>query len=371
MPLICSQIEQFRNLKQVRIDEFSLKINVLHGENGSGKTSLLEACYYLSLGRSFRTSYGQPLIAHDAGKCSVFAELENHISVQLPHRAGFERHQHGAHQFRFNDESLRSSLKIAHSFPLQLIDAQSHLLLEGSPSERRKFLNWGLFYYDIAFESCWRKYERALKQRNTALKNHVSKAELQAWTDELIHHGVILDQHRKNYIQAWKPLFFNIAEKLLPQFIFNVSYQSGWPQERDYASALARSLADEQRLGITLHGPHRADLLIETHNHDARHHLSRGQQKLLVYAMILAQGELLEQTQTQRMTYLIDDLGSELDTENQHKILHVLINQNAQMLITAIEVKNIEHVLSTAAVPLKMFHVKHGEVNAVNSSVLN
>jgi DNA replication and repair protein RecF len=253
--------------------------------------------------------------------------------------------------------------------PIRLINSQSYHIFESGPSFRRSYLDWGLFYQFESFYLSWRQFERVLKQRNAVLKNKCSKMELSAWTDELVKHALELDRLRNEYIGKLAPLALELANDLLDISDLEFHYQSGWDRDKNLDSVLEHAYIEEIRLGHTLFGPHRADLNITVNKVPVKHFLSRGQQKLLICAMIIAQGKLLEKYRNQRLIYLVDDLPAELDLLSRQKLMSVLYRQKTQIFITAIESRAISDLIQDDRefkTPVKVFHVKHGDIDTVN-----
>jgi DNA replication and repair protein RecF len=361
MPLTSLRVVNFRNLAKVELDPLAQGLTILSGDNGSGKTSLLEAIYYLGLGRSFRTGTASRLIRHQTDKFSIFSQLLSESERLIP--VGVERSVNGSTRLRMAEKDMSSLAELAFFIPIRLINSQSHHFFESGPSFRRQFLDWGLFYQDPGFLPCWRQFERVLKQRNALLREKRTKRELDAWTQELVSIGLVLDEWRRAYVETLSPWVKDMARELLSVASLELHYRSGWSQDRDYAEVLAHAYAEEWRQGHTLYGPHRADLDIHLEGRPVRHFLSRGQQKLLICAMILAQGSLLTKNANKGLIYLVDDLPAELDLQSKMKLLSLLSKQQTQIFITAIESETICDLVSDKfEVPMKVFHVEHGSV---------
>lgn len=360
MAITLLRITDFRNLMSVELSPLEQGLNILHGDNGSGKTSLLEAIYYLGLGRSFRTASASRLIREETGKFSIYSQQVSHGKASIP--LGIERHTNGHTRLRIAEKEADSILDFAACLPIRLINSQSHHLFESGPSFRRKYLDWGLFYQSKSFLACWRQFERALKQRNAALREKRHKNEVQAWSLELANYGDELNALRKAYVQALTPHIQAIAAELLSIPNLNIVYQPGWDENQAYADVLTQFHPDEYRFGRTKSGPHRADLAITINQIPVKHFLSRGQQKLLICAMLIAQGMLLTSDANTGLIYLIDDLPSELDLQSRNKLISLLSKQKTQVFITAIERETISDLITQSEMPVKMFHVKHGHV---------
>jgi DNA replication and repair protein RecF len=360
MAITSLSITDFRNLAFAELNPFSRGLNVICGDNGSGKTSLLEAIHYLGLGRSFRTATSSRLIRKETEKFSLFAQLLRNNLSALP--IGVERHVNGDTRLRMDEKDVSSISDLAYFLPLRLINSQSHHLFESGPMFRRKYLDWGLFYQTERFLPCWRHFGRALKQRNAVLKDRRSKQELDVWTDELVKYGIEFDQLRAAYVKELAPKVEEIARELLSISHLTLEYHSGWDKNRDFAAVLAGSYHDDCRFGYTQAGPHRADFDVTIDGKSVKHFLSRGQQKLLICAMMLAQGMGVGERGNE-LIYLVDDLPSELDLPNKQKLISLLSKQPAQVFITAIQHEEICSVVDEKSkVPLKVFHVEHGSV---------
>ncbi|OGT41414.1 MAG: hypothetical protein A3F42_01985 [Gammaproteobacteria bacterium RIFCSPHIGHO2_12_FULL_37_34] len=360
MSITSLSITNFRNLVAVNLTLHPDGVHVFYGNNGSGKTSLLEAIYYLGMGRSFRSNIASHVIRHLTDKFSIFARLldktKNNVSI------GLEKSLNGLLRMRMAEKELANTTELANQLPIRMIHSQSHQLFEGSPLFRRKYLDWGLFYHFTEFFMVWRNYEQALKQRNKALRDKCSKQELETWTNELIKYGLTLDQLRRDYLKLLLPILIPLIRELFILDGLEITYRSGWAESQDYGSILRSSYQEDTHLGYTQFGPHRADLHIAFSNIPAKHFLSRGQQKLTICGMILAQGLLLNQELNKGLIYLIDDLPSELDIENRSKLIHFLLTQRAQTFITTIDRKNIWECIDGAAEITKVFHVEQGYI---------
>lgn len=354
------EISDFRNLSAVKLEPISNGFNIVYGDNGSGKTSLLEAIYYLSLGRSFRSSVQSRIVNNSADKFSLFAQIFAQADQLIP--IGFERHINGDVKIRISGKDTRSAAELANLTPVQLINSQCFNLLE-APGFRRKYLDWGSFYLSNDFFRRWRLFERALKQRNAALRGQLPQRELEIWTQELVENAIQLNAIRQEYVQNLLPILGIMVDGLLDIKNLEISYLPGWNEGQNYREILAESIARDRQLGHTQFGPHRADFKINVNQTPAKDILSRGQQKLFVCAMLLAQGTLLHNYTNKKPIYLVDDLPSELDSTSRSNLMSLLSKQEAQIFVTAVERETLEGFLTGN--PMKMFHVEHGDVKEV------
>jgi DNA replication and repair protein RecF len=359
MAIHALRITDFRNLSSVMLEPLTTGLNLIYGENGSGKTSLLEAIYYLSTARSFRTASNAHLIRENTDKFSLYSQVlmpnASHIGL------GAERDVMGTTRYRLGEKDASSVAALSSLLPTLVMNSLSHQLFEAGPAYRRKYLDWGLFYDNPGFLNIWRQYERALKQRNALLRERRLKPGLDGWTQALASLGEQLDAHRREYVSRVTSVLLPLVNELIPLEGLEVVYLPGWEGEQGFAEALSLAYADEMRAGHTLYGPHRADLDLRIGGVSVKHILSRGQQKCLICAMILAQGQLLAEQQNKGPIYLVDDLPSELDERNKAKIVALLFKQKSQLFITAIEQQAVgSWMANEPANAMKVFHVEHG-----------
>jgi DNA replication and repair protein RecF len=268
---------------------------------------------------------------------------------------GFE-YQAQSTQFRIAGQNVRSRLELAHYLPLLFISPESHALISEGPQQRRKFLNWGVFHVEPRFLSSWRHYQRALKQRNKALSSRGLET---AWDIELARAAEQITQQRRDYIAKLEPYVQQYVQSLANLEKVSLSFAPGWRHDIDYLEALHASLPYDREYGFTRLGPHRADLLLKVGNQPAREFISRGQQKLLVIAMLLAQATLLTRETQLQPVILVDDLASELDVHHRHNLLDALFNLKAQIFLTLTEKQSL---VIDENIPIRWFHVEHGRV---------
>ncbi len=346
------RVTQLRCLEQAEILP-SPGINLIAGANGSGKTSLLEAIYLLGRGRSFRAPRAASVIATNESSAVIFAELNPGEELQ---RLGVEIQRQGIRRL-VNGEADVSVAELAAALPVQLIDPQVHDLVQGGPGERREFVDWGMFHVKHEFLPAWRRYRRALRQRNAALKMTDSNAmdSVAAWDDELNESGMVVDTLRRQYIEEITPIMASKVEKIL-QMDLKVDYQSGWSATASLAEALAAGLDRDRALGSTQHGPHRAEIVIQVDGEAARHRLSRGQQKLLAAALVLAQNDHVQSCTGRNTLLLVDEPAAELDDHHLHQLVEAVHEAPAQVFITALS----DTALASLS-PDEVFHVKRGE----------
>ena len=301
-------ITSFRNIDEASFD-LSPGFNLLHGNNGSGKTSVLEAIHLLGLGRSFRSHLQKPLIQHDKPHATVFGQTTDGLSI------GVQRPQRGAQSIKIGGRAAEGLAQLSRTLPLQLINPDTFQLLEGGPSERRQFLDWGVFHVEHLFIDYWRRARQALEQRNSLLRAEAPAAEIEPWTHELAGNAQHIDQCRRDYLALLNPELALCLDLIgSPNGgRLEINYWRGWEEEPALFHQLQGSLGRDRKYGFTTIGPHKADLRFLLNGQDAAQLLSRGQLKLLICALKVVQARLLQQRTGSRCLLLVDDLPAELD----------------------------------------------------------
>ena len=351
-------ISKLRNLDSISLMPSS-GFNLIYGENGSGKTSLLEAIYLLGRGKTFRSSSKAPIIQNGAEECVVFAELENGKNL------GFSRSSSGDQLIHIGGKKATGREELAQTLPLQMINADAFKILEGGPGVRRSYLDWGVFHVEHQFILHWRQAQKALHNRNSLLKSKIARsAEISPWTRKFCLHAEAVSRYRGEYAIELENSLNEILESLMPLGNISLRYFKGWDKTQELEEILARNLQKDIGHGFTGAGPHRADIKIRIGKEAAADVLSRGQQKILVIAMKLAQAVMLKRASNKGCVFLVDDLPAELDSSNRAKVLAMLSQIGEQVFATGIEKEQLYGPLQKEK-ELKLFHVEHGKITTV------
>jgi len=352
------QIVNFRNISSLNISCDS-KINIIYGLNGSGKTSVLEALFMLGTGKSFRSHLKSRIIQYEKPSLTLFTRLI-HADDQVK-SLGIEKSIAGDTKLRLQSNDVPSISEFAKLLPLQLLHPHSYELLEGGSKPRRQFIDWGVFHVEHQFHQLWSELQRILKQRNAAIKSQLPRNQIQLWDVELVRLSEAVDCLRQEYCLQLTPIFLQILAQITDIPDVDVTYYSGWSQRLSFAEQLTQRLTADIQSGYTLVGPHRADLKLSVAGVPAQDALSRGQQKLLVFAMRFAQAQLLQQQTSKKAIFLIDDLPSELDMEHQAKLFLLIqqLSETNQFFLTGVQQQNFDTLVNA-----KLFHVKQGEIEA-------
>ncbi|WP_396588069.1 DNA replication/repair protein RecF [Bermanella sp. R86510] len=348
-------LQGVRNLQPVSLQPSPL-VNLVYGENGSGKTSFLEAIHYLAYCRSFRTHKQKTIIQHGQSALTVFC--------QMPHKQlGVERNSEGVRRIKLNGHWLNSAAELASVLPVQLLDPTMFRLLEGSPQLRREYIDWGVFHVEHDFFAIWKQFKKAHQTRNALLRaGGASEQERKIWHRSLADLSKTLTQMRLSYLEKLKPLFFDYMERLNPDLQVSLAFHQGWKKDEDYFEILESSWVSDLESGYTRTGPQRADLRVKAQNQPAMDVLSRGQQKMVVCALKLAQAQMYKQVTGSPCIFLVDDLSAELDIKHRKALCSLLEELKCQVFVTAVEAAQIADCWSSSS-QLKTFHVEHGTIN--------
>ena len=349
------RIQGLRCLSRVDV-ELVPGINVFEGPNGAGKTSMLEAAFLLSHARSFRSGAKEALLQRGAPELAVFAELKHDDGRSS--RVGLGRAGSPRWDAKIDGEKVALGALVGEC-AVVFFEPGSHALIAGAAEERRRYLDWGVFHVEHAFLDNWRRYQRALKQRNALLRSATMSDELyQPWEAELSQAAQAIEALRQDYLQQLEPLLSASTGGLLPELgEVGLRYKRGWPDGVDLADALQEQRPRDRIRGHTTFGVHRADWSIAFTHAPLREHLSRGQEKLTALACLLAQAALFARDRGEWPVVCLDDLASELDQAHQQAVVTELEAAGAQVLLTGTDLPT-----PLKAVPHRLFHVEQGNV---------
>ncbi|MET0288525.1 MAG: DNA replication/repair protein RecF, partial [Pseudoxanthomonas sp.] len=320
------------------------------------------ALHLMAYGRSFRGRVRDGLVRSHAEGLDIFVEWHEQRHDRL-RRAGM-RHTGQHWEGRLDGRSVAQLGDLCAAFAVVTFEPGSHALVTGSAESRRRYLDWGLFHVEQEFLPLWRRYARALKQRNALLKQRGSLRDLDPWDAELAETGEQLTRHRASYLDALQAYFARISAELVPALgVPSVQFSSGWRQsEVSLADALLLSRERDRAAGYTQVGPHRADWRLEFSALPNREPLSRGQAKLTALCCVLAQAEDFSERRGEWPVIALDDLASELDRVHQERVLRRLVASPAQVLVTGTELPG---PLLSGDWSFSRFHVEHGTIAGI------
>ena len=341
----------FRCLTSATLEADS-QYNLIYGQNASGKTSILEGIAYLGRGKSIRGAPPQQLITHGQSEFLLLGKVKTAARVVT---VGVRNGKDGL-EVKIDGDRKTSASALVEILPLQVIDPEVHNLVAGGPEHRRRYLDWIAFHVEQAYPECWRQFRRALKQRNAALRDGVTKASIAAWDREFLESAAVVDQTRRRVLSiARQALEMTGAALLRSEVAFE--YRQGWAAEQTLEEALSTGWEGDCLAGTTRSGPQRAELRLIVDERQAKRLVSRGQQKLLACTMILAATEVVQTALERPLLLLLDDPAAELDREALGAFLKCVFGLGSQIIATALDPETLRFPEQPA-----VFHVEHGEL---------
>lgn len=342
-------LQHFRCFKDLNLS-FSPGINLIQGCNGSGKTSILESIYLASRGRSFRTTYLSDLILRNYDASIIVLtgdQTDNNFRIGCSLKPS-------ALKIKLNQQFINSRVDLLDYVPLQIITPVSHQLIDSGPSNRRKFIDWGLFHVEQSYRQYWSKFRRILKQRNKILRDRSS--DFSAWDEQFIEYSLILSEYQSLYLSKLAPYFTQIQKNIFGFVLSDLDYYPGWSTSSGLKNVLYKNRDSDLKRGFTNSGPQKADIKLRFID-SKQNYLSRGQQKMLVFALQLSQCIHLSESKGLTPLLLIDDISSELDKNFLNQLVCLVCDLNIQAVFSVIDEKyiNEKHVSN-------LFHVEHKQV---------
>jgi len=351
------QIRQVRNLHAVQFSPGN-RINFLTGKNASGKTAILEAIFMLSRGRSFRSPRIQEIIQYKHKSLLVAARLKNeqHGSIQT----GLEKGG-GETTIRYNGNNINTISQQTRAIPIVLVTQDSHLLITGGPKDRRHWLDWAMFHVEQDYLDRWKTYMKALRHRNAMLKKGENKRELyRAWEQGMIESGHYLRNTRQLYLDRLNEVFSGIVGSVFHGEI-TVSLSSDWPGAVDEQDVFAPGWKTDQKMGYTRNGAHNIDIKFSLEKNQLDGVFSRGQIKLYICLLALAQAKIQADWTGVAPVILIDDYVAELDYDACEYLLSLLTASQLQVFLTSTEEQKHEQNNGLYS----SFHVEQGSVRPI------
>lgn len=345
------------NLRRLAAVEMGLEPgwNLILGANGAGKTSLLEAVFLLSHGRSFRRGAREALPGPNGNEFSIWARVASGART-----TGVGLARSGSRMQARVDGEAATLGELAARIAVVCFEPGSHELIAGGAEERRRFLDWSVFHVEPGFLPAWRRCQRALRQRNALLRaGRAGDEALDLWDRELAAAAAPLREFRRAGFAELEPLLVEALADLLPDLgTPAVRLDDGWDADRDLVGILAARREHDVARGFTSRGPHRADWSLSFAAAPRREHLSRGQEKLCALACLLAQARHHAQARGEWPILCLDDLASELDARRLARVVAQVRATGAQTLVTGTS----EAGLDGSDPGDGRFHVEHGEV---------
>jgi DNA replication and repair protein RecF len=354
----------FKNYQEATLT-FHPKINCFVGNNGMGKTNLLDAIHYLSFCKSFFNPIDSQNIRHDQG----FFMLQGSYTLRGETEeiyCGVKRNQ--KKQFKRNQNEYERLSEHIGLFPLVMISPSDNELIVGGSEMRRKFMDSIISQYDKVYLEKLIAYNNILSQRNALLKRFAEtrsfdSVSLEVWDDQLIMHGEGIFQKRKNFIKEFIPLFEKNYQYISgTNETVSLQYESKL-NERDFKTALLSSMERDRVLQYTTTGIHRDDLDFRLQDQSLKKFASQGQQKSYLLALKLAQFEIIKEIKKVSPILLLDDIYDKLDETRFRKLITLVSSENyGQVFITDTHQQRIENLFNELKASFSLFLVDNAEI---------
>ena len=374
-------ILNYKNIGDAQL-ELSPKMNCFIGQNGMGKTNVLDAVYYLSFCRSASTPIDSQVIRHDEPFCVLEGEYDdtpplnpepltlNHEPSTLTISVGIKRGQ--KKHFKRNKKEYKRLSEHIGLIPLVVVAPSDTLLIEGVSEERRRQMDMVISQYDRTYIDALNRYNTALTQRNTLLRQAEAapgftpdETLLSLWEEQMAEAGEQLYQKRNAFVEELEPVFQEYYRHISGgQETVGLRYISHC-QRGPLLQVIQRDRHKDLAVGYSLHGVHRDDLEFTIGGHPMKREGSQGQNKTYVIALKLSQFDFLKRTASQTTPLLLlDDIFDKLDASRVEQIVRLVSSDNfGQIFITDTNREHLDQILRNSHLDYKIFHVTNGQIS--------
>ena len=351
-------LHNFRNYAELDLSLPDKHI-ALVGENGVGKTNLLEAIYTLCVTRSFRVGNSRQLVCFDQSTVSITGHWSSSRIGKLTTRWLW---QGGSREFFYNEKRVDSAIGFFGRVPVVALTPADAPLAAGPPQHRRTFVDMLLSQQQPVYLELLSNYRRVLRNRSRLLQERRqgrkrSLAEFEPWDVQLIRQGRELIRRRIQFIEEFAPRFRTLMLQLVPDLEVDFIYRPDKTEE-EWSEALATGWTRDVELGYTAVGPHRDDFKLLLGGRDLRQHGSQGQHKLMLLGLKLTEARMLSEQHGEDPLLLLDDLFGELDG-GKIAAASAIIPGEAQSITTSTHPAHFQNFFPGE---LAMFDVSPGEV---------
>lgn len=348
-------VRQVRNLTDIQITP-NPEVNIIYGENAAGKTAILESIYLLSKARSFRTAHIKEVIQHKQENLTVSASLFRDDNTNKPVNTGIRKSSRET-EIKHNGERVMTVSQQAKNVVVQTANPDNTKVLTGSPKDRRKWIDWALFHVEQDYLQTWHSYHHSLRNRNALLRRSAKDEEFFVWEERMAATAERLGEMWINYLARLQQYYQEIAsEHSCGDVAFSVKQDKA--RTLGFLEHLQSTRQSDIRAGFTQQGPHKVDFEFKNRDKHVNTVFSRGQIKLFVTMLSIAQAKVLKDDKGVTPIILADDLTAELDKKTVITILELLYKDKMQLFITTTDPDNISRNHKETS----LFHVKHGTI---------
>ncbi len=360
-------ILNFKNYEEAQL-EFSEKVNCFLGNNGEGKTNLLDAIYYLSFCKSYFNPIDTQNIKHDEPFFVVEGSYLKEDKKETIY-CGLKRNQ--KKQFKRNKKNYEKLADHIGKIPLVIITPLDIMLIIDGSEVRRKFVDGIISQYDNVYLNNLLAYNKALNHRNLLLKSfwlnrNFEQESLDVWDDQLVQYGQLIFEARKQFIEDFTPIFQKYYTDISKdKEKVELEYRSQL-NDGDFTTILKETLSKDRGNHYSNTGIHKDDLVFKLGDFPLKKFGSQGQQKTYLLALKLAQADLIKNISRQKVIILLDDIYDKLDGNRMSQLLNIVGNGDfGQIFITDTDLDRIPTILTKEKINFKAFNIKEGAVENV------
>ncbi|MFI3280571.1 MAG: DNA replication and repair protein RecF [Rikenellaceae bacterium] len=363
MQLKSLSLINFKNIAEARID-FSESINALVGDNGAGKTNIIDAIHYLSLSKSMAAMTDRQSVRHEAPFFVVDGAFTSDAGSSTGVVCSFSRQQaKGVKSLKCNGKEYDRLSDHIGVIPVVVVAPQDIALVYDGAEDRRRFFNSFISQLDPLYLSALMRYNATLAQRNTLLKQRGDDSMLQIYDQQLVQSAEVIHAKRREIIEAMQPLTEEYYAALSGQReSISLSYISQLT-DASYADLLMESRAKDRAVEHTSVGIHRDEIDLRIEGYPLRKYGSQGEQKSYLIALKLAQYRIVSERRGERPILLLDDLFDKLDQGRVKQLLEVAQSDHfGQIFITDCNRTRLESILSASNTPYSLYQVEEGKI---------
>lgn len=359
-------ILNYKNIREAQL-ELSPNMNCFIGNNGMGKTNVLDVVYFLSFCRSASTPIDSQVICHDEPFCMIEGEYDDGLLISCGMKRGQKKH------FKRNKKEYKRLSEHIGLIPLVVVSPADTMLIEGSSEERRRLMDMVISQYDRTYMELLSRYNNAHQQRNILLRQASDAMAggvesydpllMQLWEEQMAETGEQLYAKRQAFLDELTPVFQKYYEQISGgNEQVGLEYVSHC-QRGPLLEVIQRDRMKDCAVGYSLHGVHRDDLVFTIGGHPMRREGSQGQNKTFVISLKLAQFDFLKRASQTTPLLLLDDIFDKLDGSRVEQIIR-LVSSDAfgQIFITDTNREHLDQILGATALDYRIFHVEKGEI---------